>query len=783
HDLVDGLPKFKYSKDHQCSVCERGKSKKASHLPKWVPSSYSKLELLHMDLCGPMRVASINGKGRHPTLSPDAVRITQMASLESGLESLSIFTPISMGYGDYVIGDSVISRVYYVKGLGHNLFSVGQFCDSDLEVAFRKHSCFVRDLDGVDLIKGTHGTNLYTISVENIMRVSMGRNTFSSSSTIIQNCVVERRNHTLVEAARTMLIFSKALTFLWAGVVATACYTQNRSLIHTVHNKTPYELVHDKNHDLFFLRVFGALCYPTNDSEDLGKLQAKADIGFFVGSRLMPSFATAIPYVPLTNKELEMLFQPMFDEYFDTPPVSQPVPPASAVHDPVFQPAPPAPADHVPVSPTSTPASFSIEEDAPSTSISSSSVQLSPSVYQGVVVDHTLTVNPFAPVDDVPFVNILIRTLALKQHQPGKLVQQILINLFYHMNISGNRPTLIQLETLLETPLNRYLPVNNLLLMPYCWFEMMQEEIHKFDCLQVWELVPPPDCIMVIALKWIYKVKLDEYGDVLKNKASLKQAHRAWYDTLYKFLLAKGFSKGVVDPTLFIQRTGKHILHVHIYVDDIIFASTDPRDCLQISQSPGGIFLNQAKYANEILKKFRLDKCDLVDTPMMERSKLDEDHLGIPVDQTRYRRMIRSLMYLTASRHDLVFAVCMYAKYQSRPTKKHLEAVKQVFRYLQGTINMSIWYLKDTVMELTAYADADHTENSRSKHIDIWHHYIREQVDKGVAELYFVRTEYQLADIFTKAFPRVRFELIRPRLGMRSLTLETLKRLQEELDE
>ncbi|GKE64271.1 retrovirus-related pol polyprotein from transposon TNT 1-94 [Tanacetum coccineum] len=88
-----------------------------------------------------------------------------------------------------------------------------------------------------------------------------------------QNSVVERRNRTLVEAARTMMIFSKAPMFLWAEAVATACYTQNRSLIHTRHNKTPYELVHDKKPDLTFLRVFGALCYPTNDSEDLGKFK------------------------------------------------------------------------------------------------------------------------------------------------------------------------------------------------------------------------------------------------------------------------------------------------------------------------------------------------------------------------------------------------------------------------------------------------------------------------------------------------------------------------------
>ncbi|GJX56489.1 hypothetical protein Tco_0286386 [Tanacetum coccineum] len=103
-----------------------------------------------------------------------------------------------------------------------------------------------------------------------------------------------------------------------------------------------------------------------------------------------------------------------------------------------------------------------------------------------------------------------------------------------------------------------------------------------------------------------------------------------------------------------------------------------------------------------------MDSCDPVDTPMVDRLKLDEDPLGIPVDQTRFRSMVGSLMYLTASRLDLVFAVCMCARYQASPTKKHLEALKRVFRYLRGTINWGLWYPKDTAMALTAYADADH---------------------------------------------------------------------------
>ncbi|GJY08638.1 retrovirus-related pol polyprotein from transposon TNT 1-94 [Tanacetum coccineum] len=186
-----------------------------------------------------------------------------------------------------------------------------------------------------------------------------------------QNDIVERRNQTLVEAARTMLIFSKALLFLWAEAINTACYTQNRSLIRLRYNKTPYELMQDKKPDLSFFHVFGALCYPTNDNDDLGKLDAKADIGIFVGyapakkvfriynkrtlkiikkihvtfdeltsmaseqfssglglhsmtpatscSRLIPNTVSQQPYIPPNRDDWDHLFRPMFDEYFNPP--------------------------------------------------------------------------------------------------------------------------------------------------------------------------------------------------------------------------------------------------------------------------------------------------------------------------------------------------------------------------------------------------------------------------------------------------------------------------------
>ncbi|GJT04624.1 retrovirus-related pol polyprotein from transposon TNT 1-94 [Tanacetum coccineum] len=456
--------------------------------------------------------------------------------------------------------------------------------------------------------------------------------------TLRKNSVVERRNHTLVEAAQTMLIFYKALMFLWAEAVATTCYTQKRSLIHTRHNKTPYELMHGKKLDLTFLHVFCALCYPTNDSEDFGKLKAKVDIRIFVGyapnrKGLVPNPVSATPYVTPTNKDLEILFQSMFDEYFEPPCVERPIPHAPAVQ--------------VPVVSAGTPSSTTIDHDAPS----------------------TIKLDEYGHV--------------LKNKE--RLVAKV-----YHQ------------EDVKTAFLNGEL----------------KEEVYVSQ---------PEGFIDPDHPTHVYRLKKALYG--------LKQAPRAWYDTLSRFLLENKFSKSVVDPTLY--------------------------------------------------------------TPMVDRSKLDEDPLGIP----------------------------------ATPTKKHLEAIKWVFRYLRGTINMGLWYPKDTAIALTAYADADpagcqntrrstsesaqflgdklltdygfafnniplycdnisaialccnNVQHSRSKHIDIRHHFIREQVENNVVELYFVTMDYQLADIFTKALPRERFKFLLSRLGVKSMSPETLKRLQEGEDE
>nr|GFA00431.1 copia protein [Tanacetum cinerariifolium] len=174
------------------------------------------------------------------------------------------------------------------------------------------------------------------------------------------------------------------------------------------------------------------------------------------------------------------------------------------------------------------------------------------------------------------------------------------------------------------------------------------------------------------------------------------------------------------------------LLVVQVYVDDIIFGSTDPRYAtlfsdlmksrfemsmmgemtfflgLQVNQSPSGILINQYKYVHEILKKYGLNTCDIVGTPMDIKDKLDLDQIGTPVDATKYCSMIGAFMYLTSSRPDIVHATCVCVRYQAHPTEKHLKEVKRIFRYLRGTVNMGLWYTKDYGFELTGFSDDDY---------------------------------------------------------------------------
>ncbi|GKF16535.1 putative ribonuclease H-like domain-containing protein [Tanacetum coccineum] len=183
----------------------------------------------------------------------------------------------------------------------------------------------------------------------------------------------------------------------------------------------------------------------------------------------------------------------------------------------------------------------------------------------------------------------------------------------------------------------------------------------------------------------VYKVEKALYG--------LHQALRAWYETLSTYLLDNGFQRGKIDKTLFIKR----------YKGELTFFLG-----LQVKQKKDGIFISQDKYVDEILNKFGFTKVKTASTPMETQKPLLKDEDGEEVDVHMYRSMIGSLMYLTSSRPDIMFAMCAYSRYQVNPKVSHLHVVKRIFRYLKGQPKLGHWYPKDSPFYLVAYTDSDY---------------------------------------------------------------------------
>ncbi|GKA31915.1 retrovirus-related pol polyprotein from transposon TNT 1-94 [Tanacetum coccineum] len=383
----------------------------------------------------------------------------------------------------------------------------------------------------------------------------------------------------------------------------------------------------------------------------------------------------------------------------------------------------------------------------------------------------------------------------------------------------------------------------------------MQEEIHEFERLQVWELVPYPDKVMqeeginfdesfasvtrIEAIRifianatnknmMIYQMDVktaflngelkeevyisqpegfvdqDNPSQVYKLKKALyglKQAPRAWYDMLSSFLISQHFFKGAVDPTLFIRKAGNNLLLVQIYVDNIIFASTNTAMC--------------DEFSNLMTTKFKMSMMgDSVDTHMVEKNKLDADLQGTPFDATHYHGMIGCLMYLTSTYSDADHAGCQdtrrstsgsaqllgdkLVRWSSKKQKSTaISSTKTEYIALSRCCAQILWMRSQLTdygfkfNKILLYCNnksaialcCNNVSHSRAKHIDVRYHFIKEQVKNEILELYFVRTEYHLADIFTKPLPRERFEFLIENLGMKNMSRETLKSLAKEEDE
>nr|GEX11610.1 retrovirus-related Pol polyprotein from transposon TNT 1-94 [Tanacetum cinerariifolium] len=461
---LEGHPKLKFETDHLCSACAMGKSKKKSHKPKSEDTNQEKLYLLHMDLCGPMRVESVNEKKYILVIVDDYSLFTWVKCLRSKDEAL----------------DFIIKFLKMIQ---------------------------VRLKEPVHRIQTDNGTEFVNQTLhEYYERVGISHET-SVARSPQQNDVVKRRNCTIIETTCTMLIYAQAPLFLWAEAVATACYTQNRSIVRIRHGKTPYELLHGKLPDLSFLLVFGALCYPTNDGENLGKLQPKADIAAEV----------IAPIVKVIALE--------------------------------------------PAESTDSSSSTTVDQDAPSPSKSQTTPETQPHVIPNDVEEDNHDIEVSHMGND-SFFGMPIPEVASDQSSSMDSIHTIMHpdHQIPQHNSKWNK----------EHPLENIIgqlarPTHKDALTQSCWIKAMQEELNEFERLKLWELVPRPDKVMVITLKWIYKVKLDELGGILKNKACL---------------VARG-------------------------------------------------------YCQE--EKYSFESCDQVDTPMVEKSKLDEDKEGKVVDLSHYR--------------------------------------------------------------------------------------------------------------------------------------------------
>nr|GEV09691.1 retrovirus-related Pol polyprotein from transposon TNT 1-94 [Tanacetum cinerariifolium] len=459
-------------------------------------------------------------------------------------------------------------------------------------------------------------------------------------------------------------------------------------------------------------------------------------------SRLVPNPPSSTLFVLPSRTNWNMLFQPLFDELLTPPPsVDHPAPEVITLI-----------AEVVALEPATSfglPSTTTVNQDAPSTSNSQSTPDTqSPIIPNDVEADkHDLDIahmNPFfgipipkAPSDQSSSTNI-IHTIVHPDHQ-----------IYKHNSKWTKDHPLENIIGELARPVSTRLQLHEQALFCYynafltsvepktykdsltqsCWIKAMQKELNEFKRLEVWELVPRPYKFMVITLKWIYKVKPDELGGILKNKAQLVARG---YHQEEGIEIEESFALVVRLEAIRIFLAFAAHMNMVVYQMDVntTFLNNNLREKVYVSQldgfvdqdNPNHVYkLKKALYGLKQAPRAWYDMLSLflisqdlskgsVDPTMFIRrdGKLDEDKEGKVVDLSHYRGMIGTLIYLTASRPYLQFAICMYARYQARPTEKHLHAVKRIFQYLKGIVNRGLWYLKDSSIALTTFVDVDH---------------------------------------------------------------------------
>ncbi|CAM8956208.1 unnamed protein product [Rhodiola kirilowii] len=705
-----------------------------------------------MDLCGPMRVQSRQGNRYVYVLVDDFSRYTWVIFIRSKDEVFDCFKT-------------------WVK------------------LAERKFSLKVKS------IRSDHGTEFENGQFTDFCSDQGIDHNFLAPRTPQQNGVVERKNRTLEDMTRTMLIESRLARSFWAEAMNAACYILNRCYLRPILDKTPYELLKGRKPNISHLRVFGSKCYVHNNGKNqLGKFDPRSDEGIFVGYGL---HSKAYKVFNKRTKLFEESVHVIFDE-------------ESMGND----------SGHVP--------EVHVAEEVDDFEL------IRPRNVAVVDVPENLE-TPEQPNAQVPEVEELEEQAEAngqvpevgeihdepEENQDTQEVTELRRSTRVRQPSSALRDYVCYAAVQGETVMNAFVS----LIEPKTiqeglkdpdWIQAMQDELHQFERNKVWRLVPRPEKRKVIGTRWILKNKLNSKGEVVRNKArlvvkgysqqegidyeetfapvarleairlliaysvqfgfklhqmdvktaflngylkeeifveqppgfedpdrqdcvyvldkavyGLKQAPRVWYERLSEYLLAHGYERGKVDKTLFILKTNKHLLIVQVYVDDIVFGSTSDELVksftklmenefemsmvgeltfflgIQVRQLENGTEISQQKYLGEVVKKYGLGGSKHVNTPSSLNESLVKDDGSPKTDATIYRGMIGSLLYLTASRPDIMFSVCQCARFQAEPRESHVKAVKRILRYLKGTEKLVLWYPRVKSLRLEGFTDAD----------------------------------------------------------------------------
>ncbi|GJZ02743.1 retrovirus-related pol polyprotein from transposon TNT 1-94 [Tanacetum coccineum] len=743
-NLVRGLPTKHFENNQTCVACLKGKQHRASCKSKVLNPITKPLFMLHMDLFGPTFVSSLMHKKYCLVVTDDYSRFTWVFFLTTKDETSEI--------------------------LKNFIKEIENLVDKKVKI-----------------IRSDNGTEFKNKVMDDFCREKGIKREYSVARTPQQNGVAERRNRTLIEAARTMLADSKLPTTFWAEAVSTACYVQNRVLVVKPHNKTPYELFRGFKPALSFMRLFGCQVTILNTLDSLGKFDGKSNEGFFVGYSLSSkAFRVYNTRTKRVEENLHIRFlenKPMIEGtglkwLFDINSLTQSM-------------------NYIPV------IAGTISNDSAGTS----GENIQDCIVMPIWKDTSYFDSPTKDIDKddisakdvnaarkhVNTASLDVNTGSLKLNAVGPSVNTASSNKhdspedMFTMGVCstleathiesfsdedepkvdlGNITNSYKVPTTPNTRIHKDHPIDNVIgdVKSSVQTRRMTKPTSEQGFLND-ILVDLPSGKRAIGTKWVFRNKKDKRGIVIRNKARLvAQGHRqeegidykevfahmarieairlflayasfmgflvyqmdvksallygtieeevyvtqppgfkdpdhpdkvykvvkalyglhqdprAWYETLSNYLLGNGFKRGKIDHTLFIKKQKGDILLVQIYVDNIIFGSTNKELCttfeklmkdkfqmssmgeltlflgLQVTQKENGIFINQDKYAAEILKKFNYTDVKSASTPVDLEKPLVKDGDADVFVCNLYRFMIGSLMYLTASRPDIMFA-------------------------------------------------------------------------------------------------------------------------------